>query len=146
MDLNYVVKDEKGVAVNSVNNPQGAIPFQQGETKTFQCFLFNDDGSPFVFPSASEIVLEIFSMIAQASITKKLSLSQVIPIASATLDGDIGFQFSLTSANTGAMAVNNVGLGFSMTWTDESENVSQQDFTGVFSVTAPLVGSTSEGP
>ena len=145
MDVNYVIEDEKGNVIQSTSAPQGALPVQQGETKSFSVFLYNENGTPFVMPTVTELALEIFSMIGHASITKKFSLSQVTLIASATLGGDIGFKFSLTGADTGNMAVNNAGLGMSMAWTDGSANVSNQDFAGIFSVTAPLVGLTSEG-
>lgn len=144
MELNYILQDEQG----NLSSPGAqAIPVIQGETKNIQVLLFQKNGLPFVYKATvTEIFVKVFSQITQASIQKKLSLSSVDKIMSADLGGMIGFSFTLSSTDTPNMAVNNSGLPMSVSITDNSGNVSEIDFQGSFSVSAPLVGLTSAGP
>lgn len=134
MKLNYIVKDNQG-------NAGQTIAITQGESRVISVFLFNNDGSPYVFSGAvSELLVKAFSAINQSSIQKKLSLSEVTLInLTGGFSGMTGFQFVLSSANTTSMAANNSGLPMIATITDNDSNVLELDFISIFNVTAPVV-------
>lgn len=135
MKIAYIAKDELGLAGKTIS-------FTQGETKTISVFLFNPDGSPFTYSgTVTELALKIFSSINAASISKKLSLSTVTLInsAGAFVSTLTGFQFSLNSADTTSMAVNNSGLPMVANVTDSDGNILEIDFIALFNVTGPVV-------
>lgn len=135
MKLAYIVKDDKG-------NVGQSIPLTKGESRIITVFLFDSNGVPFSYSGTiTEIDLKIFSTISVASIRKKLSLSEVTAITQAgpQTSNLIGFQFSLSAANTNAMAANNSGLPMTATITDSGTNVLELDFLEIFKVTDPVV-------
>lgn len=138
MNLNYILKDDKG-------NVGQSIPLIQGESRIITCFLFNPDGSPFVYtPTMTNIALKIFSQINQSSIQKNYtdSPSKVTPITcSGGAVGIIGFQFTLTAADTALMAPNNAGLPMTAKFTDNASpgNIFEVDFIAAFNVTPTVV-------
>ena len=135
MQLNYIVKDNEG---NAGQN----IMLTRGETKTVSVFLFNKDGSPFVFPATvTELLVKVFSNISQMSIQKTFTGALVTLFECAALGGAglFGFQFTLLPADTNQMAANAAPLPMTATITDSSGNVTELDFLAVFEVEVPAV-------
>ena len=134
MTSQYVLKDNEG-------NSGQSLPITNGESRIVNVYLLNADGSPRIITGTiSEVFVKIFSTINAQSIHKKLSLETVslINIAGA-VSGMIGFQFSLLTSDTTAMAANNAGRPMIATVTDSDGNVSEFDFASVFNVTPPVV-------
>jgi len=132
MNLKFIIKDEKGVV-----GP--AIPLTQGESKTLSVFWFNEDGSPYVAPSITALLVKIYSSINQGSIQKSLAGSTVTLLQCTQLGGYIGFQFSLLATDTPNMTANNSGLPVSFFITDASSNVTEGDILNAFDVSIPAV-------
>ena len=79
MILKCIVVDEKGVVGPS-------IPVVHGETKTLNVFWYNANGSPYVAPSISAIVVKILAQLNMIHICRpylkinKLIILPLIPL------------------------------------------------------------------
>lgn len=133
MTFNYVLQDNQG-------NVGQSIPLIQGESRTITAWLSGSNGAPIPVASLSEIVVKVFSQINQASIVKKLSLSQVTQIQLSGISGYnlAGFQFTLSAADTASMAANNSGLPMKAVVTVGTDTL-EFDFAAAFNVSTPVV-------
>lgn len=133
MVLKYVLKDDKGHSGQS-------LPITQGQTSSISLFLFNDDGTPYVWSgSLGSVLAKIFSGISQAPIMKSVALSSLTEITSSQLSGAFGVQFVLSATDTQSMAANNNGVPMTLTFTDSGGAVTEIDIPQAFSVSAPLI-------
>jgi len=130
---NYILLDDKG-------NAGKTLPVNQGETKVVTLLALLPNGAPQVIPDPqATIVVKIFSQINQSPIQKTLAGSTVTPVVCAVLGGQIGYQFTLTAADTAGMAGNNSGLPLSVTATDSGSKVTLIEVPAAFSVSVPVV-------
>ena len=131
MNLDYVLKDEKNIAGQT-------LTIHKGELKTIKVFWFNQDGSPYVCAGITAMVVKIFKGTGITPLSKTIVDNDITLISSDDLGGAIGFQFSITAAESAALPVSST-VGMSAKVTVSTTAVDEQDFPSAFNVTAPLV-------
>lgn len=132
MQPKYVLQNQ------STEETGQTLSITQGETLDVSLFFIAPSGIPLAIGSATECVVKLFSQINQASILKKLSLSQVELIQSDQL-GIFGINFSIAAADSLMMAPNNCGLPMSAIFTQTDGEITQYDLLSAFIIMVPAV-------
>ncbi len=133
MTPKYLLQDNLG-------NSGTYIQMTQGESRTIKVFPLNADGTPMVFTATlSTIVAAIYTTVNLASIKKSLALSNLTKLISTDPAGCLGFEFTLTGADTASIVENSSGIPMLITITDSAGNVTELNFLEAFLIDVPVV-------
>lgn len=132
MTPKYLIQDERGLSGQYIS-------LTQGESKILKIFPQNADGSAMVLTDTiTEIVAKIYTGVSSASIQKKLSTTTLTKLLSTDPAGCLGFEFTLSAADTTSIVANSSGIPILIIITTSS-GVIEMNFQEALLVDVPVV-------